>query len=54
MGQIGHERWLNAKISAFGVGEQCAHVRQVFCCERIWRTFGDGKANDGLGWCTYQ
>jgi hypothetical protein len=25
----------------------CADVQLVSFCERIWRTFGDGKANDG-------
>ncbi len=33
-------------------GEQRAHVRQVFHCERIWRTFVFGKAIDGFGRCT--
>jgi len=31
--------WLNAKVeSAHDLGETRAHVRQVFRCERIWRT----------------
>jgi hypothetical protein len=45
--------WLNAKVeSDHDLGETRAHVRQVFHCERIWRTFADGKAKDGFGRCT--
>ena len=32
-----------------------ADVQLVSHCEIIWRTFEDGKANDGCkGWCTYR
>jgi len=45
--------WLNAKVeSDHDLGETRARVRQVFRCERIWRTFADGKAKDGFGRCT--
>ena len=50
--RIEHETWLNAKTGgAHCSGEARAHVRQVFHCERIWRTFVDGKAKDGFGRC---
>ena len=53
MGRIEHAIWLNVKTGALlCLGEARAHVRQVFRCERVWRTFQDGKAKDGLGWCT--
>ena len=29
--------------------KQRAHVQLVFHCERIWRTFENGRANDGFG-----
>src|SRR3990172_3620413 len=53
IGRIEHGTWLNAKIgSNHNPDETRAHVRQVFRCERIWRTFADGKAKDGFGRCT--
>ena len=48
MGQIEHEKWLNAKISRSKVDEWRADVQQVFHCVRIWRTFGNRKAIEGL------
>ncbi len=42
------ENWRGLHCS----GEARAHVRQVFRCERIWRTFEDEKAKDGFGRCT--
>jgi hypothetical protein len=41
------------KTSFFGRGETRAHVQRVFHCERVWRTFKDGKAKDGFGWRTH-
>ena len=53
MGRIEHAIWLNVKTWALlCLGEARAHVRQVFRCERIWRTFADGKAKYGFGRCT--
>ena len=40
------------KSEASCPGEERAHVRQVFRCERMWRIFVDGKAKDGSGRCT--
>jgi hypothetical protein len=48
MGRIEHEIWLNAKTRCvYAKGEARADVQQVSHCERIWRTFEDGKAKDG-------
>jgi hypothetical protein len=53
IGRIEPATGLNVKTEALpGRGEARAHVRQVFRCERVWRTFEDGKAKDGFGWCT--
>jgi hypothetical protein len=53
MGRIEPETWLNVKPKAFpGCGEGRAHVRRVFRGEKVGRTFEDGNAKDGFGWCT--
>ena len=46
--KIEHETWLNAKIGKPQAPvKERADVQLVSHCERIWRTFEDGKANDG-------
>lgn len=53
---IEHVTWLIAKTHGiYAIGEWRADVQLVSYRERIWRTFEDGKANDGhQGWCTYR
>ena len=46
--KIEHETWLNAKTGKpHAPVKERADVQLVSHCERIWRTFEDGKANDG-------
>ena len=36
------------------MAETTAHFQRVFHCERVWRTFEDGKANDGASRCAHR
>ncbi|MBC8554637.1 MAG: hypothetical protein H8D23_33925 [Candidatus Brocadiales bacterium] len=45
--QIGHETWFKRKLLTIRQEEVVADVRKVFHRKRIWRSFLDGKANEG-------
>jgi len=55
-GWIGSGTWPDTETATLRRGEACADVQLVSCCEIIWRTFRNGRANDGrrIGWCTRQ
>ncbi|MBW1700197.1 MAG: hypothetical protein JRK26_25825 [Deltaproteobacteria bacterium] len=44
--EIEHETLLNAKAARQQPRRKRADVRKVSHCERVWRTFEDGKAKD--------
>jgi len=52
MGRIADATGPTQNPVVFGHGKMRAYIRQVFRCERVWRTFEDGEATDGFGWRT--